>query len=140
MSLDAMKQALEALERGETKLRYEAITALRAAIEQTNDWDEVEALRGSLREHMAEIQRLRAAIEQPKLDDRTLYKMKQAMIKEHWRSIDSQWKDDPELCHALGYEAGYKDAVARRVEPRFGGSGAGFESLPASPNQPEKNT
>jgi hypothetical protein len=34
MSLDAMKQALEALERGETKLRYEAITALRAAIEQ----------------------------------------------------------------------------------------------------------
>ena len=29
-----MKQALEALERGETKLRYQAITALRAAIEQ----------------------------------------------------------------------------------------------------------
>ena len=137
-----MKQALEALERGETKLRYEAITALRAAIEQTHgDWDEVETLRASLREHMAEIQRLRAAIEQPKLDDRTLYKMKQAMIKEHWRSIDSQWKDDPELCHALGYEAGYKDAVARRVEPRFGGSGAGFESLPASPHKmTEKNT
>lgn len=64
MSIDAMKQALEALERGETKLRYEAITALRAAIEQTNDWDEVEALRASLREHMAEIHRLRAAIEQ----------------------------------------------------------------------------
>ena len=59
MSLAAMKQALEALERGETKLRYEAITALRAAIEQTNDWDEVEALRASLREHMAEIHRLR---------------------------------------------------------------------------------
>ena len=34
MSIDVMKQALEALERGETKLRYEAITALRAAIEQ----------------------------------------------------------------------------------------------------------
>jgi hypothetical protein len=33
MSIDAMKQALEALQRGETKLRYEAITALRAAIE-----------------------------------------------------------------------------------------------------------
>ena len=59
MSLDVMKQAFEALERGETKLRYEAITALRAAIEQTNDWDEVEALRESLREHMAEIHRLR---------------------------------------------------------------------------------
>ena len=37
MSLDAMKQALEALERGETKLRYEAITALRAAIEQAQE-------------------------------------------------------------------------------------------------------
>ena len=59
MSIDVMKLALEALERGETKLRYEAITALRAAIEQTNDWDEVEALRESLREHMAEIHRLR---------------------------------------------------------------------------------
>jgi len=35
------------------------------AIEQAHgDWDEVEALRASLREHMAEIQRLRAAIEQ----------------------------------------------------------------------------
>ena len=37
MSLDAMKQALEALERGETKLRYQAITALRAAIEQAQE-------------------------------------------------------------------------------------------------------
>jgi hypothetical protein len=65
MSLELMKQALEALERGETKLRYEAITALRAAIEQTHgDWDEVEALQASLREHMVEIHRLRAAIEQ----------------------------------------------------------------------------
>ena len=70
MSLDVMKQALEALERGETKLRYEAITALRAAIEQTNDWDEVEVLRGSLREHMAEIRRLRAVIETNLRDDR----------------------------------------------------------------------
>jgi hypothetical protein len=34
MSIDAMKQALTALERGETQLRYEAITALRAAIEE----------------------------------------------------------------------------------------------------------
>lgn len=37
VSLDAMKQALEALERGETKLRYEAITALCAAIEQAQE-------------------------------------------------------------------------------------------------------
>lgn len=67
------------------------------------------------------------------MTDRTRHKMMIAMIKENWRSIDPQWKDDPELCHALGYEAGYNDAVAPRVEPRFGGSGAGFESPPASP-------
>ena len=38
MSIDAMKQALTALERGETQLRYEAITALRAAIEEAEFW------------------------------------------------------------------------------------------------------
>ena len=32
------------------------------------------------------------------------------------------------------------DAVARRAEPRESGSGAGFESLPASPNQPEQES
>ena len=37
MRIDAMKQALEALERGETKLRYEAIIAIRAAIEQAQE-------------------------------------------------------------------------------------------------------
>ena len=45
MSLDAMKQA-------------------------HGDWDELEALRESLREHMAEIQRLRAVIETNLRDDR----------------------------------------------------------------------
>lgn len=37
------------------------IEILRAALANTQDWDEVEALRESLREHMAEIHRLRAA-------------------------------------------------------------------------------
>ena len=72
MSLDAMKQALDALEEctaytsseswspSMTRECEAAITALRAAIEQAHgDWDEVEALRESLREHMAEIHRLR---------------------------------------------------------------------------------
>jgi hypothetical protein len=36
--------------------------ALRAAIADTQDWSEVEALRESLREHMSEIHRLRAAL------------------------------------------------------------------------------
>jgi hypothetical protein len=34
VSIDVMKQALDALERGETKLRYEAITALRERLAQ----------------------------------------------------------------------------------------------------------
>lgn len=60
MSVDAMKQALEVLSL-ELPLgsHLELKSALRAAIEQTHDWDEVEALRESLREHMAEIHRLR---------------------------------------------------------------------------------
>ena len=32
------------------------------------------------------------------------------------------------------------DAVAPRAEPRSGESGAGFESLPASPSQPEQES
>ena len=79
MSLDAMKQALDALE--EMKAEFRALDlpygskaytkannsthALRAAIDQTHgDWDELEALRASLREHMAEIHRLQSALEQ----------------------------------------------------------------------------
>lgn len=37
------------------------IDALRAALADTQDWDEVEAMRASLREHMSEIHRLREA-------------------------------------------------------------------------------
>lgn len=72
MSLDAMKQALEVLSLelpigSHLKLKND----LRAAIEQAHgDWDEVEALRESLREHMAEIKRLRAVIETNLRDDR----------------------------------------------------------------------
>lgn len=60
MSIDAMKQALDVLSL-ELPLgsHLELKSALRAAIEQAHDWDEVEALRASLREHMAEIHRLR---------------------------------------------------------------------------------
>lgn len=37
MSIEAMKQALEALERGESKPRFEAITALRVAIAEATE-------------------------------------------------------------------------------------------------------
>lgn len=89
MSIEVMKQALEYVQEFKrrwwavppfgnkvNKATREAVSAahspifqiedaLRAAIEQAQrnefnpDWDQVEALRESLREHMAEIQRLR---------------------------------------------------------------------------------
>ena len=66
---ELMKQALEALEVATTPLakdRQEVLraqAALRERLAQPNefepDWDQVEALQESLREHMAEIHRLR---------------------------------------------------------------------------------
>ncbi len=71
-----LEQALDALERNvqhkypleftkAIRLGQEAITALRAALEQQEiDWSLLEATQSSLREHMAEIRRLRALLEQ----------------------------------------------------------------------------
>ena len=68
MSIEAMKQALAALERGRPQIvgalvqqdQDAAITALRAAIEQAErDWSLLEATQESLRDHMAEIKRLK---------------------------------------------------------------------------------
>lgn len=75
---EAMEMALDALEHLQTDIewQYKSPTramlrkvekAIRAALanEFNPDWDQVEALQESLREHMAEIQRLRAALAQP---------------------------------------------------------------------------
>ena len=75
--ISAMEFALEALvtaDKGiipggigsdERSLMKQAITALRQAIkQQEQDWSLLEATQESLREHMAEIKRLRAALEQ----------------------------------------------------------------------------
>ena len=59
---------------------------------------------------------------------RTLVKIQQAA----WNAVHKDYKDDPECCFALGFDAGY-DAVAQKVEPPEMESGGGFESLPASP-------
>lgn len=82
MSIEAMKQALEALERGRPQIvgvlvqqdQDAAIHALRTAIKQAQepvecmcgicklgkrDWSLLEATQESLREHMAEIKRLK---------------------------------------------------------------------------------
>lgn len=72
---ELMQQALDALTVWELMqpqttacaVRIPAIEALRARLanEFNPDWDQVEALQESLREHMAEIQRLRARLVQP---------------------------------------------------------------------------
>jgi uncharacterized sporulation protein YeaH/YhbH (DUF444 family) len=66
MTIEAMKQALETFEhlRSHDKRNLygldEDITALRTAIEQAErDWSLLEATQESLREHMAEIKRLK---------------------------------------------------------------------------------
>ena len=63
---EAAQQALDALESGPAAHVKWVITALRAALAEFNpDWDQIEPLQENLREHMAEIQRLRAALAEP---------------------------------------------------------------------------
>ena len=66
MALDALENAHANEPIWKTPIK-EAIKALRSRLanEFNPDWDQIEALRESLREHMAEIQRLRARLAQP---------------------------------------------------------------------------
>ncbi len=86
----AAQQALEALEYHVEQTRpihrtSETITALRAALaESERDWSLLEATQESLREHMAEIQRLRAALAQP-ATIAEWWAAKQADSGEPWR-------------------------------------------------------
>lgn len=65
---EAAQQALEVLELCQSEMSVKlfdmAVTTLRDALDDTQDWDEIKALRASLREHMAEIHRLRAVCRQ----------------------------------------------------------------------------
>jgi hypothetical protein len=66
------------------------------------------------------------------MDGRTSQRLRQ----EAWKRLSQEWKDDPEACFVFGFQAGL-DAVAPRVEPPVTESGAGFESLPASVQEPD---
>ena len=76
------------------------------------------------------IEALRTALAQPEPDARKLAKIHQAA----WNAVHKDYKDDPECCFALGFDAGY-GAVAQKVEPSEMKSGERFESFPASPNK-----
>ena len=73
---------------------------------------------------------LRTALTQPEPNARKLAKIHQAA----WNAVHKDYKDDPECCFALGFDAGY-GAVAQKVEPPEMESGERFESFPASPNK-----
>jgi hypothetical protein len=64
--IEAMKQALEALELGESKLRFEAITALRAAIESQ---ERVMKLRQDIAHHLALADGINAELAMQRLTD-----------------------------------------------------------------------
>ena len=144
MSLDAMKQALAALENpwaAGAEGVADAIMTLRAAIEQAHDWDEVEALRESLREHMAEIHRLRAVIQKSVEPIAWVYPEALEAFKsgKPWTAYGENG-DGPYPDGVKRIPLYLSDAVAPRVEPPVAESGAGFESLPASPQLRERNT
>ena len=77
MSLERLEHTI-AYSNEEMKKIDDAKHALRQALsnEFNPDWNQVEALQESLREHMAEIQRLRQALAQPEQDE---------LLKQGWR-------------------------------------------------------
>ena len=54
----------------------------------------------------------------------------QRLRQEAWKSVRDVYRDDTEVCFAMGFDAGY-GAVARKVEPSQEECG-GFDSRPAS--------
>jgi len=119
MSLDAMKQALAALEGWANHGEWV--------------WPE-SALEQAKRNTTESITALRAAIEQAQEPVAWIYQEGLEALKSGrpWTAYGSN--GDGRIPLYLN------DAVAPKAEPRFGGSGAGFESLPASPHKlKEKN-
>lgn len=96
---EAAQMALDALEESKKHLtdqrRDKTIEALRAALanEFNPDWDQVEALQESLREHMAEIQRLRDRLAQPEQEP-TAYLCENAVGHKYfrWKKPSSEYK------------------------------------------------
>ena len=157
MSLDAMKQALEALEEAVLYTSSEswspsmtrdceaAITALRAAIEQAQrnefnpDWDAMAVMVTEQQRMAKRIEELEAQPEQKPVAWVYPEGLEAFKSGKPWTAYGGSGDGS----HSDGVQRiplYLNDAVAPRAEPRLGGSGAGFESLPASPTQQEKNT
>jgi len=120
--IEILKQEIEALEMSSSlflnkvtkEKRAFAIDALRTAIAEaamrrltdTQDWSELEALRESLREHMAEIHRLRAALAEPEQEP-----------LEYWNAVEGWVKIEEVREHfdSVGCGTIYKTAGEDRV-------------------------
>ena len=129
MSLDAMKQALEALE---LLARYEN-PATKIQVRKPKDGGPIVTMyphkvatdaAAPLRERLAQPEQQPVAWVYPE----GLEALKSG---KPWTAYGSSGYSRIPLY--------LNDAVAPRVEPPAAESGAGFESLPASPNQSEKN-
>ena len=99
MALDALEDVADDAE--ESHKTVSAIKALRARLanEFNPDWNQVEALQESLREHMAEIQRLRARLAQPEQEpvawiapDGSIRKDRQAQRFNEWAWGDEDFR------------------------------------------------
>lgn len=130
------------LNNGEWYKPEEAIEALRAALanEFNPDWDQVEALQESLREHMAEIQRLRAALAQEEINaaldrddeierlsdliqeqDKKLaeYEAQPEQEPVAWRVIDGEGRINYVSRHKDSAESWLQYDATRRLEPLY---------------------
>jgi len=80
------------------------INLVQEAFQSAQDWNEIEALRESLREHMAEIHRLRAALAEGAMQPLT-----EDEIDRAWRSVD----------YTVSYDR-FRIDIARAIERAHG--------------------
>ena len=121
---ELMQMALDALEYPGPSwpdARQKAAEALRARLanEFNPDWNQVEALQESLREHMAEIQRLRAALateQEPEPDEieRIMLEVWQDVGDPQFPYIAPPQREWMEKERAVGYREGHQAALKQR--------------------------
>ena len=98
---EALKLALEALETldvGDSYKTHNAASALRRALEQPEPFEYWNAVEGWVTVDADEV-----------IDGKAAQKMKQAAMK----AVDPQYRDDPEVMFALGWDAGFQARTRR---------------------------
>ena len=65
---------------------------------------------------------LRDRLAQPKLTRREIDKM----VQSAWKEVRIEYRDDPEICFDLGWEAGYGAGISSNNSPRSVSEGSAF--------------